>query len=394
MSLSPDATTYSIELFQSQQTSLLKEREVRRSAVRQNLSDIDDAAKRAGYPGVLQPEIDFAVALSVAKKDALCRGYEWDGTPLTEEVIGSIQSEANAVLEQSLAGLVSAEKGRIALKAQRTRRSDLFETEKIGALSRHIQRTICDTKKAIHNDLTLRMLEAKRVRKMANKSKRSANISDAAQKVLAALLAEFTEKNLGAKQLQDNYEGLSPAQLRSICCGDGRFSAVDFDLAMKELDEAELVKTGPMAVYENPPGSSVIVAALYSKNEYSYLTEEGYRVATRLHSPRSIRTPIPRVHISGGTFHQSPIGVGNNVSQTVHVSVTLQSLLTRLRETTEEQVSDHKKRTEIIQCIDALEIAPDQPSRIERYNRLVAVIADHVTVYGPLLTSLFQMLTR
>ena len=216
MSLSPDATTYSIELFQLEQTSLLKEREVRRSAVRQNLSDIDDAAKRAGYPGVLQPEIDFAVALSVAKKDALCRGYEWDGTPLTEEVIGSIQSEASAVLEQSLAGLVSAEEGRIALKAQRTRRSDLFETEKIGALSRHIQRTICDTKKAIHNDLTLRMLEAKRVRKMANKSKRSANISDAAQKVLAALLAEFTEKNLGTKQLQDNYEGLSPAQLRSI----------------------------------------------------------------------------------------------------------------------------------------------------------------------------------
>jgi hypothetical protein len=32
------------------------------------------------YRGVLQPEIDSAVALSLAKKQALCRAYEWEGT--------------------------------------------------------------------------------------------------------------------------------------------------------------------------------------------------------------------------------------------------------------------------------------------------------------------------
>lgn len=228
---------------------------------------------------------------------------------------------------------------------------------------------------------------------MANKIKSSAAISDAAQKVLSTLLAEFREKHLGAEQLQDTYEGLSPAALRSICCGDGSFSEVDLDLAMKELDEADFVKTGPMEVYDNPPGSSVLIVALYSKNEYSYLTEEGYRLAAKLSSLGPTRTPAPRVHISGGTFHQSPIGVGTHVSQTMNISVSLQSILTRMRETTEERVPDAKKRTEIIQHIDALETAPDQPSRIDRYNRLVAVIADHVTVYGPLLTTLFQVLT-
>lgn len=111
MSLSPDATTYHNEFFESRQSALLKEREIRRGTVRQNIQDIDEAAKRAGYPGVLQPEIDFAVALSVAKKEARCRAYEWEGTALNEEVVASIESEAITLLQGSLAGLVTGEKG-------------------------------------------------------------------------------------------------------------------------------------------------------------------------------------------------------------------------------------------------------------------------------------------
>jgi len=226
---------------------------------------------------------------------------------------------------------------------------------------------------------------------MANK--RKTVIGDAAQTILSALLAEFREKNLGTEQLRDTYKGLSPAALRSTCCADERFSDVDFDLAMEELDEADLVKTGPMELYDNTPGSSVIFIAFTSKNEYSYLTEEGYRVATRLRTSKPTRVPAPRVYISGGTFHQSPIGVGDHVSQSVNVSANAQAVFARLREEVEERVHDEKKRTEIIKHLDALEKAPDQPSKIERYNRLVAVIADHITVFGPLLTSLFQILT-
>jgi len=102
MPLSADANRYYNELFEAQQAALLKERDERRSAVRQNLHDIDVAARRAGYPGVLQPEIDCAVALSVAKKDALCRAYEWDDKELTEGVIASIETEAMTVLQQCI----------------------------------------------------------------------------------------------------------------------------------------------------------------------------------------------------------------------------------------------------------------------------------------------------
>jgi hypothetical protein len=54
---------------------------------------------------------------------------------------------------------------------------------------------------------------------------------------------------------------------------------VDFDLALKELEEKELIGTGPMEVIENPPDSFVNFVGLYSKREYVYLTEKGYKTA-------------------------------------------------------------------------------------------------------------------
>ena len=396
MSLSPDAVKYSDQLFESQQRSLLKERDGCRAAVRQNLSDIDSAARLAGYPGVHQPDVDFAVALSLAKMDALCRAYEWDGKPLTENVVGTIENEAAMVLHQSLGGVLATEKGRIASKARRTRTSDLQETEKIRSLERHVDRTISETRKTIHSDLILRMLEAKKAgrskQEMANKRKQSITVGDAAQKILSELLAEFKHRNLGTEQLQHTYEGLSPAELRSMCCQDGRFSTVDFDLAMKELNVAELVKTGPMKPFENPPHSLVAVFALFSENKYSYLTEEGYKLAVKLSAPKSPRAPAQRVHISGGTFHQSPIGIGGHVSQTLNVSES--RIYNLLREEAEARVTDENQRAEIVTHIDALESAPDQLSKIERYNKLVASIADHVTIFGPLLSTLLPMLIK
>ncbi len=153
---------------------------------------------------------------------------------------------------------------------------------------------------------------------MAKRSNKSTTVGEPAKAILSVLLTEFREKGFGTGELRNTYRGLSPAALKSACVG-GRLSDVDFDLAMSELDEGDLVKTGPMTAYENPPGSDVVILALYSKNEYSYLTEEGYKAAARLGVTRPPRLPVPNVHISGGTFHQSPIGVGTQVSQTINI---------------------------------------------------------------------------
>jgi hypothetical protein len=227
---------------------------------------------------------------------------------------------------------------------------------------------------------------------MAKKSKKVQTFDDAAKGILSILLTEFREKSFGMEELRNTYQGLSPAALKSTCCADGTISHVDFDLAMKELDEGDLVKTGPMASYENDPNSSVVFLVFYSKNEYSYLTEEGYKAATRMGVIRLQKMPTPSLHISGGTFHQSPIGVGAQISQTVNIQANSDELITRLREEVRARVVDDEKQAAIMVQLDVLEDAQDQPSMLERYNKLVGVIGDHVTVFGPLLSLLLQRL--
>jgi hypothetical protein len=227
---------------------------------------------------------------------------------------------------------------------------------------------------------------------MAKKSKKRSTLDEPAKTILSVLLAEFREKGFGTEELRSTYRGLSPAALKSTCCADGKLSGVDFDLAMSDLDEGDLVKTGPMMAYDNPPGSDVVILALYSKNEYSYLTEEGYKAAARLGVARPPRIPVPNVHISGGTFHQSPIGVGTRVSQTVNISASSGELFDHLREEIAERVGDDKKRTDILVSLDVLEAERDRPSMLERYNQFVGVLGDHITVFSPLLAMLLQKL--
>ena len=59
-------------------------------------------------------------------------------------------------------------------------------------------------------------------------------------------------------------------------------SEVDFDLYMSDMQSCDLVKTGPMELVDSPPG--MVVIGFRSKNEYSYLTVDGYREAVKLAS--------------------------------------------------------------------------------------------------------------
>jgi hypothetical protein len=60
---------------------------------------------------------------------------------------------------------------------------------------------------------------------------------------------------------------------------DHTTTAVDFDLALKELEEKEFVDTGPLEAVVTRPGSDLIFTGVYSKREYVYLTEKGYKAA-------------------------------------------------------------------------------------------------------------------
>jgi hypothetical protein len=145
-------------------------------------------------------------------------------------------------------------------------------------------------------------------------------VDDLANQILADVVADFRAKNLGSTALTRGYVGGAIAALEVKYCADGTHSKVDFDLALKQLEEGKLVATGPMAPYENPPGSQVVVIAIFSKREFVYLTEKGYKAAQK--STAKPRSPVPSVHISGGNFHHSPIGVGSTVNQAVNFNIS------------------------------------------------------------------------
>ena len=142
------------------------------------------------------------------------------------------------------------------------------------------------------------------------KRKSEINLEDeAVRRILSALLTEFKERGLSASDLHEGYEGLSPADLKTMCLADGAVTEVDYDLAMKNLDEFELLDTGPMVPFENDPNSSVVIIAMYSKNDFTYLTVAGYKAATKLKIVKPPRPYMPNVQFSG-TFHNSNVGVG------------------------------------------------------------------------------------
>jgi hypothetical protein len=105
-------------------------------------------------------------------------------------------------------------------------------------------------------------------------------VEDMYKLILRCLLEDFQARGFGIDELDDDYGGLSLKDLKQKCLQHDQVStSVDFDLAMKELEQSKLVDTGPTEPYDNPPNSSVVFIGLVSKREYVYLTAKGYKAA-------------------------------------------------------------------------------------------------------------------
>jgi hypothetical protein len=229
---------------------------------------------------------------------------------------------------------------------------------------------------------------------MAKRSTQRADLDHPAVKaILTALLDDFRGRDLTASDLQEGYEGPPPDELKAQCCASADFSEVDYDLAFRSLEATSLVKTGPMKMIDNDPYSGVVIIGFRSENKFALLTETGYQQASRLSAAKPARTASPHLHISGGTFHNSPIGVGHTVSQTLNISTaTSDQLIERLREEVRSQIADKERQDAILDKLDALQAAHDNPSRIERYMQVMGAIGDHITVFSFLLTPLLHRL--
>ncbi|MCU1717300.1 hypothetical protein [Pseudomonas sp. 5P_3.1_Bac2] len=185
-----------------------------------------------------------------------------------------------------------------------------------------------------------------------------AQLDEAEKQILAALLADFSERGLAANDLKKKYEGPRVADLSAVICASGDISTVDFDLAFSDLEKREFIRTGPFAPYQDKPSSGFVMMGGYSKREYCSLSELGYKAA-RQPPNRPARTPSITNHltISGGQFSNVQLAAGNNISQNLDISTDheIVSQLIELLENNGHSVSAEQR----INLVLAVEEAKD-----------------------------------
>ncbi|PYT96383.1 MAG: hypothetical protein DMG36_00555 [Acidobacteria bacterium] len=215
-------------------------------------------------------------------------------------------------------------------------------------------------------------------------------VDDLSKQILADVATDFRARNLGTSALREGYIGPAIAELELKYCADGRYSKVDFDLALKQLEESKSVKTGPMEVYDNPPDSHVMVIGIFSKRKFVYLTEKGYRAAQKSAATRPSTKLAENIHFHGDNAR---FNVNSSDNSTNIASVTNEQLFVQMQEAA-RSIKDENERNEIGCRLHQLEKARGTGGFLQAYQNFMASAANHMTVFAPFLPMLAQMLTR
>jgi hypothetical protein len=216
-------------------------------------------------------------------------------------------------------------------------------------------------------------------------------LENLSQEILKELMSEFAAQKRSAVELRDSYVGLSIPELKAKLCGDGRKHDVDFELALEDLTKRELVGTGPMQVgYKNPANSDAFFFATFSKNEYAYLKEKGYRAAQKQPLQRAARAST--LNISGSTFHNSPIGLGEQLNQSVSVTANSAPVFADLRTAVLGSALESETQAELMAKIAAMESAQKSGGFVKHYQAFITSAANHMALVGPFLPALASLL--
>lgn len=145
------------------------------------------------------------------------------------------------------------------------------------------------------------------------------SLKEAEKRILGALLADFTDRNLESKHLLSGYEGPKLAALIAAVLMTEDITKTDFDLAMNDLEAKKLVRTGPIKQSEhqgNYPGVVVLSIGGYSTREYAYLTEIGYKAARdKPNRPSQAARITNNVTISGVNNSSIQLAAGSGITQ-------------------------------------------------------------------------------
>ncbi|EOZ5674161.1 hypothetical protein ACQSMR_000910 [Morganella morganii] len=144
-------------------------------------------------------------------------------------------------------------------------------------------------------------------------------LDEAAKQILGSLLADFNDRKCTATDLREGYEGPQITLLSEAICNSNSVNQVDFDIALKGLEDKKLIKTGPMDIYtsENKGNAVFIMPFSYSKREYAFLSENGYREARKEPNKPTKVHRVTNVNISGGQFGNLQVATGDNSQQSL-----------------------------------------------------------------------------
>ncbi|WP_368938597.1 hypothetical protein [Morganella morganii] len=182
-------------------------------------------------------------------------------------------------------------------------------------------------------------------------------LDEAAKQILGTLLVDFSDRGLTAKDLKNGYQGPNIKALATAVCSMADFNTVDFDVAFGDLEKTKMIKTGPIVMMENDPNSRVVLIGTYSKREYVYLTEAGYKESRKApNRPKHIQRIINNLTINGGHFSNAQLGQGEVVSQSQSVTTNTGSeVVAKLISILEEQgqVVSSAQRSDIEAVVSA-----------------------------------------
>ena len=215
-------------------------------------------------------------------------------------------------------------------------------------------------------------------------------VDDLSKQILADVVAYFRPKDLGTSALSKGYVGPSIAALGIKYCADGPYSKVDFDLAVKLLEESKFINTGPMVPFENKPDSQFVVMGVFSKREFVYVTEKGYKATQKSPATRSSTKLAENIHFHGDN---APFNINSTDNSTDITSETNEQLFVQMQEAA-RSITDENERNEIVSRLPELEKARGTGGFLQAYQNFMASAANHVTVFAPFLPMLAQMLTR
>jgi len=99
------------------------------------------------------------------------------------------------------------------------------------------------------------------------------------------------------------------------------------------------------------------------------------------------------VNISGGHFQQSPIGIGDNITQSVSAT-SGGTIFADLHRAVSEGSVEGGDRKRLLAAIKAMEDAQTKPSFRNEYREFIALAADYMILIGPYVPALAALLGR